>query len=148
MRHIIHERLGDSELAGAVVVADGSGLSQDNRITAAMMTAWLASFANDSRLGPLLIDSLAIAGESGTLKKRYSKVNLYGATVQAKTGYINRVSCLSGFVTMPDGRRRTFSVLVNGLKADCISQAKQLQDQVVAAIAEDMAASTVHLGGD
>jgi len=148
IRHIVHERLGSPDLAGTVVVADGSGLSQDNRISAGMMTAWLASFANDQKLGPLFIESLAVAGQSGTLKKRYAKTNLYGASVQAKTGYINRVSCLSGYVTMADGRRRTFSVLVNGLRADCLSHAKALQDQIVVAIAEDMAATGIHLGSD
>lgn len=143
-RHIVHERLNDPKLAGGVLVADGSGLSQDNRVTAALMTAWLRSFHLDSRLGPPFIESLAVAGESGTLQKRYSNANLHGASVQAKTGYINGVSCLSGFVTMPDGRRRTFSVLVNNLRDPAtVPAAKMLQDQVVIAIAEDLAQSPV-----
>ncbi|MCI0365091.1 MAG: D-alanyl-D-alanine carboxypeptidase, partial [Phycisphaerales bacterium] len=65
-----------------------------------------------------------------------------------KTGYISNVSCLSGYVTTPDGRRRSFSVLVNGLKSGVVSSAKKLQDQIVAAIAEDLAAVPVQLGSD
>lgn len=149
VRHIVHERLDDPALASGVVVVDGSGLSQDNRITAAAMTAWLNSFANDPKLGPILIDSLAVAGESGTLQKRYKGASLHGAVVQAKTGYIRGVSCLSGFITMPDGRRRVFSVLTNNLKdISAVPLAKRLQDQIVAAITEDMAATGAHLGGD
>jgi len=79
-------------------------------------------------------------------------VKTMGAIVQAKTGYINQVSCLSGFITMPDGRRRSFSILVNGLKAgasgNTVSDAKRLQDQIVTAIANEMADQPVVLGGD
>jgi serine-type D-Ala-D-Ala carboxypeptidase/endopeptidase (penicillin-binding protein 4) len=149
MRHIVHKRLGDPQLAAGVIVADGSGLSAQNRVTAASMTAWLNSFHNDAKLGPVFIESLAVGGESGTLKSRLSDSNkLHGAVIQAKTGYINRVSCLSGYVTMSDGRRRAFSVLVNNLPSGSVSVAKKLQDQIVAAIAEDMATSTVTLGSD
>jgi serine-type D-Ala-D-Ala carboxypeptidase/endopeptidase (penicillin-binding protein 4) len=149
IRHIIHERLDDPSLASGIVIVDGSGLSQDNRITATAMTAWLNSFSNDPKLGQVLIDSLAVAGQSGTLQKRYKQADLHGALVQAKTGYIKQVSCLSGFVTMPDGRRRVFSVLVNGLKdVSCVPLAKKLQDQIVCAIAEDMAESGMRLGGN
>ena len=76
------------------------------------MTAWLDSLANDEKLGAVFLDSLAVGGESGTLDKRFRTAQMHGAIVQAKTGYIKQVSCLSGFVTMPDGRRRSFSVMV------------------------------------
>jgi hypothetical protein len=50
---------------------------------------------------------------------------------------------------MPDGRRRSFSVLCNNLKeGGTVATAKKLQDAVVMAIAEDMAAATVTLGGE
>ena len=56
-----------------------------------------------------------------------------GAVVDAKSGYINGVSCLSGYVSFPNGRRYTFSVLVND--ATNISKAKALQESVAMAIA-------------
>ena len=149
VRHILHKRLDDQKLASGVVIADGSGLSAQNRITASAMTAWLNTFHNDSTLGPVFMASLAVGGESGTLKKRFSNsAKLHGAVVQAKTGYINQVSCLSGYVSMPDGRRRAFSVLVNDLSPATISMAKKLQDQIVTAIAEDMATAAISLGSD
>jgi D-alanyl-D-alanine carboxypeptidase/D-alanyl-D-alanine-endopeptidase (penicillin-binding protein 4) len=96
----------------------------------------------------LLVESLAVGAESGTLRKRYQSIDLHGATVQAKTGYINGVSCLSGFVTAADGHCRSFSILVNGFPSGGVAAAKKVQDQIVAAIARDLAESNVTLGGE
>ena len=52
------------------------------------------------------------------------------------------VSCLSGYVTAPDGRSMVFSVLCNELvEGDAVSKARSLQEKVVTAIAEDLLAS-------
>lgn len=150
IRLVLHERIADRALSTSVVVADGSGLSRDNRIAPSAMTAWLSSFQSDETLGRAFVDSLADAAATGTLKKRFRRVDLHGATVRAKTGYINQVSCLSGYVTMPDGRCRCFSIMVNDLPVHrTVREAKRLQEQIVAAIAKDMAAAPVHvLGGE
>jgi D-alanyl-D-alanine carboxypeptidase/D-alanyl-D-alanine-endopeptidase (penicillin-binding protein 4) len=147
VRHVVLERLDDVQSIAALTVADGSGLSRENRVTPATLTAWLNSFHNDEKLGRLLIDSLATGGEDGTLRRRMRTVDLEGASVQAKSGYINRVSCLSGYVTAADGRRRCFSVMVNDLRAP-VRKAKRLQDEIVAAIASDMADQPAALGSD
>jgi D-alanyl-D-alanine carboxypeptidase len=39
VRQAIHERLADAGLAGNVIVDDGSGLSRENRVAAATLTA-------------------------------------------------------------------------------------------------------------
>ncbi|TVQ54043.1 MAG: D-alanyl-D-alanine carboxypeptidase/D-alanyl-D-alanine-endopeptidase, partial [Phycisphaerales bacterium] len=140
LRHAILDRLGTPSLVAGVVVADGSGLSRDNRVAPHTLTAWLNSFHNDSQLSDIFIASLAEPGGPGTLRNRFRNTNLYSAKVQAKSGYIREVSCLSGFVTMPDGRRRAFSIMVNDLSnATRVRRARQLQEEVVALIARDMA---------
>ncbi|MCZ6837267.1 MAG: D-alanyl-D-alanine carboxypeptidase [Planctomycetota bacterium] len=69
--------------------------------------------------------------------------------VQAKSGYINQVSCLSGYVTMPDGRCYAFSVLANGLSGPgSVQLAKKLQERVVSVIAQELAVVEITLGGD
>jgi D-alanyl-D-alanine carboxypeptidase/D-alanyl-D-alanine-endopeptidase (penicillin-binding protein 4) len=147
VRHVVHERVSDPNLAVKLVMRDGSGLSRENRIAAATMSAWLASFHHDERLGPPFIASLALAGRTGTLANRFENVDLHGTMVQAKSGYINYVSCLSGFVTAPDGRRRTFSILVNGLhEPGSVRQAKKLQERILSAVAWDMTAALTTLG--
>lgn len=128
-----------SSLIEGLHIADGSGLSRDNRITAALVTAWLDTFHRDDTLGPIFIDSLSVGGVSGTLEKRFTGFDQSGILVQGKSGYINDVSCLSGFVTAADGRRRSFSVLVNGMGGN-VAAAKALQEAVVAAIANDLTA--------
>jgi len=147
LRHVAHERIGRADLVSTLIVSDGSGLSRDNRLSAALMTNWLNSFHNDERLGPIFIDSFAVSGESGTLRKRLRPRDLPpGTVVRAKTGFINGVSCLSGYVTGSNGARRCFSILINDLGAP-VGLAKELQNRIVRRIAEDLAEVTVTLGG-
>ncbi|MHC4217153.1 MAG: D-alanyl-D-alanine carboxypeptidase/D-alanyl-D-alanine endopeptidase [Planctomycetota bacterium] len=147
VRHVMHERLSNPNLAVKLVIRDGSGLSRENRIAAATMTAWLSTFHDDDRIGDIFIASLARAGETGTLSNRFTTVDLHGTTVQAKSGYINNVSCLSGYVTAPDGRRRAFSILVNGLREPgSVGRAKRLQERILSAVAWDMAAAVTTMG--
>jgi D-alanyl-D-alanine carboxypeptidase/D-alanyl-D-alanine-endopeptidase (penicillin-binding protein 4) len=139
--HVIHEiateRLGPAsgDLLAEVRVSDGSGLSRDNRVTASFLTAWLDSFDDDPTLRSIFIDSLSRGGveDDGTLAKRFRDLP-EGCHVDGKSGYINGVSTLSGFVSTPDGRRWTFSVLCNDV-ADNIREAKTLQERVVHAVA-------------
>ena len=85
---------------------------------------------------------MAIGGQTGTVKKRFKDIERTGCVVQCKTGYIRGVSCLSGYVTAPDGRSMVFSVLCNELvEGDAVSKARSLQEKVVTAIAEDLLAS-------
>ena len=135
MKKVIVETLGNScrGLLTGVVFADGSGLSRLNRINAALMTWWLTALQKDPTYGEAFVDSLALGGKEGTLIKRFSKPLPNGAVVDAKTGYINGVSCLSGYVTEPGGRRYAFSVLVNNCSS--IGNAKKLQEKIVHAIA-------------
>ena len=137
MRMILRERIG-ARHAQNFTARDGSGMSRGNRITAEMTTDWIASFERDGQLGPTFLESLAVMGESGTVRKRGSKVP-DEVLVQCKTGYINKVSCLSGLVTSPDGRSLAFSVLCNELDpATTVSKAKQFQDTVVALVARQL----------
>ncbi|MCK4873126.1 MAG: D-alanyl-D-alanine carboxypeptidase/D-alanyl-D-alanine-endopeptidase [Phycisphaerales bacterium] len=136
MRHSLLQRLGPA--SAKVIIADGSGLSRDNRVSAHLLAAWLVSFAQDEYLGSVLIDSLAIAGETGTLKSRFRDVALTGV-VRAKSGYVSGVSCLSGYVIAPDGRVVAFSIMVNDIRGKLtVSQVKELQEGIVAAIDRKM----------
>ncbi len=140
LRHVLLEKLNRPELAQKVIVADGSGLSRDNRVAAATMTRWLNVLHQDPYLGELFQRSLASAGESGTLENRFRDADLHGAVVRAKSGYINQVSCLSGYVSAPGGRERSFSILINDLSASgSVRKAKRLQERIVCLIAEDLA---------
>ncbi len=109
------------------VVDDGSGLSRDNRAAAVVYAAVLKHMdAHPQR--EVWWNSLAEAGGSeGSLKRRMRDLN---GKVFAKTGHINNVSALSGYVVGPGSRRYAFSVLCNDTYRvkDGPSSAHALQD--------------------
>ncbi|UYP20897.1 D-alanyl-D-alanine carboxypeptidase/D-alanyl-D-alanine-endopeptidase [Rhodococcus sp. Z13] len=115
--------LGTLQQAGidvdGVKLNDTSGLSADNRIPARTLDRVLAEAAGPNRteLRPML-DDLPVAGATGTLAGRYGSTTRAGAGwVRAKTGSLEGVNGLAGYVVDVDGRVLTFSLLSNGSPA-------------------------------
>lgn len=100
---------------GSALLADGSGLSAHNLITAKQMLQVLDYMAlHDQELG--LIGLLPVAGMSGTLGSRGSVQNPpLVKNVTAKTGTLQNVSNLAGFITTASGKRKAFVLMTNGL---------------------------------
>lgn len=90
-----------------LVVADGSGLSTDNRLTCRLLTDVLLH----PEVGSTLQEGLAVAGESGTLTDAFEGTSLEGV-LAAKTGSLNAVAALAGSVTDDDGPV-TFAFVAN-----------------------------------
>jgi D-alanyl-D-alanine carboxypeptidase/D-alanyl-D-alanine-endopeptidase (penicillin-binding protein 4) len=114
-------------------IADGSGLSLYDRLTARAIGQLLISATSDSAIGSDFVASLPIAGVNGTLKDRMEQPPAYGH-VFAKTGTTDRASALSGYVRT----RYVFSILQNGNPIPYY-YARQSQDrfaQVLAGAAE------------
>jgi len=112
--------------AGQVKIADGSGLSKNNRITPEAMTTLLTKVLSMTGSESFLA-SLAVSGMEGTLEKRLGGVAK--GRVLAKTGYVAGVSCLSGYVLDNDGKPAyAFSILVN--KNVDLTAARAFQDEV------------------
>ena len=112
--------------AGQVKIADGSGLSKNNRITPEAMTTLLTKVLS-MKGSESFVASLAVSGTEGTLEKRMA--GAAKGRVLAKTGYVAGVSCLSGYVLDNDGKPAyAFSVLVN--KNVDLSAARAFQDDV------------------
>lgn len=105
VRRWLVERAGCD--AAAVVVDNGSGLSRENRLSAACLAALLRQ-AWRSPWMPELLASLPVAGE-GTARRAT------GAAGRAhlKTGSLNNVAGLAGVVHAADGRRQVFVALIN-----------------------------------
>ena len=136
VRFFLQDQIGP--VGAAVTVADGSGLSRDNRVTARVLVEILHKMYEDERFGPLFLDSLAIGGVDGTLKKRFKKGTK--GRVYAKSGYISKVSCLSGYLvssSSQDGdltppRTVAFSLLFNDFKPPVhVYKIKRTQDSVI-----------------
>jgi D-alanyl-D-alanine carboxypeptidase/D-alanyl-D-alanine-endopeptidase (penicillin-binding protein 4) len=106
MRRVLRTR--GVPLAG-VRLADGSGLSLYDRMTAIALAALLISAWSDPALHHPFVASLPVAGISGTLKDRLESPPARG-NVRAKTGTTVRASALSGYV----GDRYVFAIVQNG----------------------------------
>jgi len=126
---VMHD-LGDAEipLAGVRVV-DGSGLSDEDRVTARAIAALLLSVWRSPEVRAPFFDALAVSGVSGTLKSRLDRKPAYGA-VHAKTGTTDLASALSGYVK----RIYAFSVLQNGYPVSW-SATRRAQDRFATALA-------------
>ena len=134
------ERLARSllEAAGADVsrlrFADACGLSKQNRLTARAITSLLRHMWLHSPEAELFVDSLPIAGVDGTLQKRMVGTAAEN-NLRAKTGTLNGVCSLSGYVIARDGEPLCFAVLMNGFNGGP-TPVQQIQDAIGARLAE------------
>jgi len=126
---VAERTLGDLGVdRSAFRIVDGSGLSRDNRATAAGLTQLLVAARDEPTIAEPLLASLARPGRSGTLQNRM----LSGPArdrVYAKTGTLNDVSTLSGYAG-----RYTFSILIERPGLDRAA-ALALQDRIAQTLA-------------
>ncbi len=112
-----------------VRIADGSGLSQEDRLTTEALVSILRRGAADPAIRDAFVTSLAVAGVSGTLKKRLDRRPTRGRVI-AKTGTTSTASALAGFVR----RRYAFAIIQNGSPVPYWT-ARQAQDRFVTVLA-------------
>jgi serine-type D-Ala-D-Ala carboxypeptidase/endopeptidase (penicillin-binding protein 4) len=110
------ERLGGE----APVTENGSGLSRNESITARQL-AQLLQAAWISPLMPELASSLPILGLDGTLRRQKQNIGL----AHLKTGSLNEVSGVAGYVHGPQGRRYVLVAIANHRRAGAIRPAVQ-----------------------
>jgi D-alanyl-D-alanine carboxypeptidase/D-alanyl-D-alanine-endopeptidase (penicillin-binding protein 4) len=98
-----------------VDIDNGSGLSRSTHISALQM-AKVLNAAYHSRFAPEYLASLPLAGMDGTLRTRMKGAP--GGSVRLKTGTLESVSGVAGYVTTPAGKTYILVSLVNHLRAD------------------------------
>jgi D-alanyl-D-alanine carboxypeptidase/D-alanyl-D-alanine-endopeptidase (penicillin-binding protein 4) len=100
----------------ALQITDGSGLSKDNRLSARTLAIILRGAYHDFEVGPEFVSSLKIiGGEPWKLKVKDANLT---RRVRVKTGRLDRVTSLCGYLQTPDGRVRVFAILLNGPAGD------------------------------
>ncbi len=116
----------------SVVIHDGSGLSYDDRVTASFLVQLLTTMTRRPEAGAYY-QSLAIAGEDGTLRERMRGTAAQG-NAHAKTGTLDIAVSLSGYVLSANRRSVGYSILVNG---DPVSwtRATKAQDAITVLLA-------------
>jgi D-alanyl-D-alanine carboxypeptidase/D-alanyl-D-alanine-endopeptidase (penicillin-binding protein 4) len=99
-----------------VTLADGSGLSREDVVTAEVLAA-VVTGAADGSLGDAaaLLAGLPVAGYDGTLADRGDADPATSpGTVRAKTGTLLGVNALAGTVVTADGRLLAFAAVADG----------------------------------
>lgn len=91
---------------------DGSGMSDEDRVSPRALNALLRYIAAQP-WGMQYRAMLPVGGVDGTLDDRFMKGPLHGR-VFAKTGTLDEVNTLSGYVTAKSGRTIVFSIMCNG----------------------------------
>jgi D-alanyl-D-alanine carboxypeptidase len=122
--------------ASKLVVADASGLSRKNKITAKLMAEFLYKIRQEEKYS-IIYSGLPIGGVSGTLRSRFittapSAVGL----VRAKTGTLNGTATLAGYVESTD-REYVFVTLADEISSGntALNRARDAIDRVLGRIA-------------
>ena len=102
----VNEQLVKWKLDKDVVLFDGSGLASDGRIPCDTFMSLLNTFST------VMPNLMAIAGETGTIRDTFDGTAVAGK-LRAKTGTLNGVKALVGYLPITNSDPVTFSLLIN-----------------------------------
>lgn len=115
---------------GAITLADGTGMSVYNRVTPAGLVQ-LLQWARTQDWGDQWRADQPIAGVDGSLARRFRGTPLE-RKLFAKTGTLNGVNALSGYMIAQSGRELTFSIIANDRPPMTDSALVEMQDALLA----------------
>lgn len=106
---------------------DGSGLSRSNNVTPISQVKFLTSLM-DEKYYKTYFNSLPVGGQSGTLKRMFN--GLGNGQVFAKTGTLNKVKTLAGYMKTNTGKTLVFSLMVNNY-AGSVDMVKKRMEKIL-----------------
>lgn len=126
----VRAHLGDLGLpTDGLRLGNGSGLYDTNRISADQITRLLIAVHRDFRVSSDFLASLAIMGADGTTRSRLRE-STARRWVRAKTGTLDGVSALSGYVGAEGRDPIAFSILFNDLGRADTPRARRVQNEI------------------
>lgn len=108
-------------------IADGSGLSLYNYATPELFISLLNYAYREEAIRSHLFPFLPIAGVDGTLKNRMKGTPAFG-NVRAKTGSVDGISTLSGYVQAANGHILSFCIMNQGVPSSRMG--RDFQDKI------------------
>jgi len=96
----------------AYTIADGSGLTRSTQVTPRQILRVLVSAHRDFGIYPEFLSSLGVSGEDGTLRNRLP-TSAGMNVLRGKTGSLDGVASLAGYVPSKDGELLAFAILLN-----------------------------------
>ncbi|HFC91891.1 MAG TPA: D-alanyl-D-alanine carboxypeptidase/D-alanyl-D-alanine-endopeptidase [Leucothrix mucor] len=116
-RDAVIETLQESHIqTNGIVIDNGSGLSRTARITARQMAQLLETAYREPYM-PEFMASLALSGLDGTMVRRFRKGDLRGRS-HMKTGTLNNVTAIAGYMLNRQGKRLVIVIQHNGKKTN------------------------------
>ena len=115
---------GKVNLSG-MKLKDGSGLSRENAISAENFCS-LLTHIHRSNLSDVFRSTLAVAGNSGTLKN-ICKGQSASGRMQAKSGTLSNVKAYAGYVNSKSGSNLAFAVIVNNFEGSRYKLVKKME---------------------
>jgi D-alanyl-D-alanine carboxypeptidase/D-alanyl-D-alanine-endopeptidase (penicillin-binding protein 4) len=109
---------------------NGSGLYGASEVSARQIVTLLRAANGDYRIGPDLVASLPVGGQDGTLAKRWHGRPAAGR-VRAKTGTLDKVTTLAGFVGVDGGHLLAFAIFVNDIPAGQRNPSRAMADEMI-----------------
>ncbi|MBI4211247.1 MAG: D-alanyl-D-alanine carboxypeptidase/D-alanyl-D-alanine-endopeptidase [Deltaproteobacteria bacterium] len=114
---------------GSYTLENGSGFSDETRLTARQLAKVLTASARDFAIGPDLTSSLSLLGIDGTMHRWNSYPHLVGK-IRAKTGSLAGMVSLAGYLPLKNGHPGAFVIVANGLKVS-LPEAHQAEMKIV-----------------
>jgi D-alanyl-D-alanine carboxypeptidase/D-alanyl-D-alanine-endopeptidase (penicillin-binding protein 4) len=114
-------------------LVDASGLSRHNLITPATLVETLR-LMQSTPYADVYKNSLAVAGESGTLQNRFQDTPLQGK-VWAKTGTLSGIVTLAGYVEGENQEVLVFSIMVNSSEQTATTIRRSI-DEIISLVAQ------------
>ncbi|MDD3353163.1 D-alanyl-D-alanine carboxypeptidase/D-alanyl-D-alanine-endopeptidase [Zoogloea sp.] len=124
VRKIVDTLRSSGISTAGLVIENGSGLSRRERISARSL-AQVLQHAWRGRHMPELLASLPIAGVDGTARKRFAGTPASG-NAHIKTGTLDGVRSLAGYVLGVSGRRYIVVMMINHTHAAASREAQNL----------------------
>jgi D-alanyl-D-alanine carboxypeptidase/D-alanyl-D-alanine-endopeptidase (penicillin-binding protein 4) len=122
-------------------LGNGSGLYDNNRISAAQMTQMLARMYADFRYRADYLASFAVMGVDGTTRRRLDE-SPARRWIRAKTGTLDGVSALSGYAGAEGRAPIAFSILMNDLGRWETGAARRVQNEIAEMLALELVRPT------
>ena len=122
---------------GSYEIQNGSGLGMDNRLSPDMLIRVLRYMYTNPALKNAFLASLPVMGLDGTLRNRHKNSDA-SYRVIAKTGLLNNVMTLSGYVETKGCDKLAFSLLLNRLTVKPRVNLRKIQDEIILAMSNLM----------
>jgi D-alanyl-D-alanine carboxypeptidase/D-alanyl-D-alanine-endopeptidase (penicillin-binding protein 4) len=112
-RDLIEAWLVENDLESCcIALENGAGLSRESRITAKSMAA-LLRFGWQQPYMPEYLASMSLSGLDGTLRRRFRADDELVGKAHLKTGSLDHVAAIAGYLQARSGRRFALVVLQN-----------------------------------